>query len=83
MCEGQDRESPARRWLALCVEEVSSRARTKGFPLLNISVGLLFVAQSGIGVLQEGEIELPREIANKNNFGFQFLCFSNLFLAER
>ena len=33
-----------------CVEEVSSRARTKGFPLLNISVGLLFVPQSGIGV---------------------------------
>ena len=32
------------------MEEVSSRARTKGFPLLNISVGLLFVPQSGIGV---------------------------------
>ena len=32
---------------------------------------------------RRGKIELPREIANKNNFGFQFLCFSNLFLAER
>ena len=31
-------------------KKVSSRARTKGFPLLNISVGLLFVPQSGIGV---------------------------------
>ena len=50
MCEGHDRESPALRWLTLCVEEVSSRAPTKGFPLLNISVGLLFVPQSGIGV---------------------------------
>ena len=28
--------------------------------------------------IQEGEIELPWEIANMN-----FLCFSNLFLAER
>ena len=37
-------------WKKLQVEEVSSRARTKGFPLLNISVGLLFVPQSGIGV---------------------------------
>ena len=39
------------------MEEVSSRAQTKGFPLLNISVGLLFVPQSGIG---ERESLFPR-----------------------
>ena len=48
--KAKDRESPVRRWLAPRVEEVFSRARIKGFPLLNISVGLLFVPQSGIGV---------------------------------
>ena len=37
-----------------CVwKKFSSRARTKGFPLLNISVGLLFAPQSGIGVHTE------------------------------
>ena len=47
-------ESPARRWLAPRVEDFSSHARTKGFPLLNISIGLLFVPLSGIGVHKGG-----------------------------
>ena len=33
-----------------CVWKKFPPAWTKGFPLLNISVGLLFVPQSGIGV---------------------------------
>ena len=52
----------------------------KGFPLLKISVGLLFVPQSGIGVHIGGR--KPREIANKNISAFN-LCFSNLFVVMR
>ena len=49
-CLRQARESPACRWLTPRVDEVSSCMWTKGFPLLTISVGLLCVSQSSIGV---------------------------------
>ena len=69
-----------RRWLTPHVDEVSSHSQKKGFLLLKISVGLLFVPQSGIGVHIGGR--KPREIANKNISAFN-LCFSNLFVVMR
>ena len=55
----------------------------KGFLSKTFPLGSYLYHNLVLEFILEGEIELPREIANKNNFGFQFLCFSNLFLAER